>query len=534
MISFQPNCTLPVTTPSGYVNGPNIRATTDIVWSCGSVLVLSTWSVLHLNVPPDLETKSKLQSIRKYLYSLGRKLGWMGIMLAFPEYLVGISTTNLFAAWVNHPQLKELAKNDDVPWSLTHTILANIGGIAIRFSESNKRERPEEQGRQPGKDGDIASPTGPVSVPEKGGELPQTLAQSSVTQLEMDGAFAKISNAEQSARGSISRTPPEYEAMPAFIHEFQKSQERHFRGLGETPWEPFGPHLALAANARATAQWVRKNDKKYNAEQIAPLHGNIWVLDSKQLALARSFGVLRKLPCFSKEEIDDKSKIDGLMRLLAVIQVFWLAVQLIARRVAGTPSSALEISTVAFSACAIIIYLTEWAKPKDIGVPFYIDTDAVVSPATFSTIAEAAPITFLQARRYYIAQSCVHQVVEGRFQKKHIDRMMVLMTIVSITLYGGIHLFAWNLDFPTPVEQLLWRIAALTVAIAPTISALLVTLEDVVSHRTDKVSQWSVIVLAPAYLAARLYIIVESFRSLYFLPPEAFVATWAANAPHIG
>ena len=90
------------------------------------------------------------------------------------------------------------------------------------------------------------------------------------------------------------------------------------------------------------------------------------------------------------------------------------------------------------------------------------------------------------------------------------------------------------LQFPTRVEQLLWRISALTVGIAPTVSALLVLMEDLISHRTDRWSKWSVAVLAPAYVAARLYIIVESFRSLYYMPVKAFIATRTVNIPHIG
>ena len=304
--------------------------------------------------------------------------------------------------------------------------------------------------------------------------------------------------------------------------------------MGKTPWKPFPPHISLAANARPRIHWVQQNIKKYASEQYAPLLGNVWVLDSKQLALARKCGIIPRLPALSVEEIEDKSKIDGFLRFISLAQAAWFAIELIARRAAALPSSALEISTVAFVACALLIYLIEWPKAKDIAVPFYLETNAIVSPANFLLIAEAAPITFLQKRRYYIAQSCVHQVLDGRWRKEHIDRMVILVCILSITIYGGIHFFAWNLEFPTSVERLLWRIAALTISIAPAVCALLVLMEDLVRHRTDKMSQWSVACLAPAYLGARLYIMAESFRALYYLPPQAFVATWATNAPHIG
>jgi len=36
-----------------FVSSPNARGTLDILWSCLSILVIGTWSILHLNVPPQ-------------------------------------------------------------------------------------------------------------------------------------------------------------------------------------------------------------------------------------------------------------------------------------------------------------------------------------------------------------------------------------------------------------------------------------------------------------------------------------------------
>ncbi|KAL4769177.1 hypothetical protein BDW60DRAFT_225197 [Aspergillus nidulans var. acristatus] len=362
MITFSPNCSFPRDIPSGFVKDPEIRSTMDIVWSCTSIIILSTWSVLHLTVPPDLKPQSKRQQFRKQIYLLSRKLVWMGIMLAFPEYLV------------------ELAREDGVPWSLAHTVLANIGGIAVR----NLGTR-----------------------------------------------------------------------VPEFLIKFQKSQAKYLRGLGVIPWKPFQPHIALASTARTDTHEVLGSKEYYKRKHIAPLHGNIWVLDSKQLALARGHGIISRLPHLEENEIKDRSKSDGLVRLFALMQVLWLLVQLIVRSVEGIPFAALE--------------------PQDAGVPFYIGTDAVVTPEAFAQIAEAAPISFLQTRHYYIPQSVIHQVFEDRYQKKHVDRMMILM---------------------------------------------------------NRWSKWSVTVLGPLYLSARIFIMVESYRSLYYLPAEAFISTWAANVPH--
>ena len=52
--------------------------------------------------------------------------------------------------------------------------------------------------------------------------------------------------------------------------------------------------------------------------------------------------------------------------------------------------AALEISTAAFSTCAFITCIAEWAKIQDVGPLILLGTDAVVSLAMFSLIAQAA------------------------------------------------------------------------------------------------------------------------------------------------
>jgi len=42
-----------------------------------------------------------------------------------------------------------------------------------------------------------------------------------------------------------------------------------------------------------------------------------------------------------------------------------------------------------------------------------------------------------------------------------------------------------------------------------------------------------VIVSCFFYFIARLFLLVEVFRMLCFLPPDAYISTWAANIPHI-
>ena len=444
------------------------------------------------------------------------------MMLAFPEYILSLAATNLFCCWVNHPRLQKLAKVDKVPWTLKHSMLVDMGGIAIRFTKPQDAEGSRQGTPQ------VPNP-GICRVGADNKELQKTVGGSHCE--ESAGTNSRLSSSchSTSASRSDSLRVEASEEVPQYLERFQKKQKQHLAGLGTIQWKPLDHHISLAASARR--ETVRLWDQNENA---APLQGNIWILNTKQLVLAREYDVIRTLPSIEESEIEDKSKSDILVRLLAILQVSWLAVELIARRVENVAFAPLELSTLAFSVCAFILYIVEWSKPKDVGVPFYIDTDVTVTSEAFESISLAASVVFLQTRYYYMSMSTAHPLMEGRYEVKHRDRFTLLATIVTTLLFGGIHLFAWDVDFPTKVESLLWKISALTATIAPTFCASLALRENIQDGTTGTTMfpQVCMIALGPIFLLARLYLIVESVRSLFFLPPEAFVATWASNIPH--
>jgi len=49
----------------------------------------------------------------------------------------------------------------------------------------------------------------------------------------------------------------------------------------------------------------------------------------------------------------------------------------------------------------------------------------------------------------------------------------------------------------------------------------------------DKFNTGSNIALALLYIVGRFVLLVEIFRTLLFLPPDAFVTTSASNIPHV-
>ncbi|KAF9057294.1 hypothetical protein BJ165DRAFT_20744 [Panaeolus papilionaceus] len=51
--------------------------------------------------------------------------------------------------------------------------------------------------------------------------------------------------------------------------------------------------------------------------------------------------------------------------------------------------------------------------------------------------------------------------------EKRPSNIMLGVTVVGATIFGGLHVFAWQFQFPTPVERLLWRISSLALTSLP-------------------------------------------------------------------
>jgi len=128
----------------------------------------------------------------------------------------------------------------------------------------------------------------------------------------------------------------------------------------------------------------------------------------------------------------------------------------------------------------------------------------------------------------------------------------LLWHVACGTVYGGIHLLAWNGSLHTEAELLLWRVASLTLFASGGLVLLCVVgyrlhkaLEDFIIYAPlGAVLHCMVVVIAflgtgPAvyggllYLISRVYILIEGFISLPFVPDEAYLQPkWTEYFPH--
>ncbi|KAL8846228.1 MAG: hypothetical protein Q9221_008673 [Calogaya cf. arnoldii] len=105
---------------------------------------------------------------------------------------------------------------------------------------------------------------------------------------------------------------------------------------------------------------------------VSHLHNSFsrLTISPKGIAFLAKHGEFVAIP---DSTIRDKSKADTLAKGLVLIQVSWMLLQTISRRIVGYPITLLEIHTLVHVACAIGMYGLWFKKPSDIRDPAWVD-----------------------------------------------------------------------------------------------------------------------------------------------------------------
>lgn len=115
--NLPPNSTY---TSQGWTQSPNERGSFDILWSCGSVMILCSWSILCLNVPDPDETRLRGYCRRAWLTALG----FLG-----PEFIFQAA----LGQWISaRRSVKDFKEAGVVGWQQKHAFHADAGGFVLR------------------------------------------------------------------------------------------------------------------------------------------------------------------------------------------------------------------------------------------------------------------------------------------------------------------------------------------------------------------------------------------------------------------
>ncbi|KAL7921480.1 hypothetical protein ACQKWADRAFT_120719 [Trichoderma austrokoningii] len=275
--------------------------------------------------------------------------------------------------------------------------------------------------------------------------------------------------------------------------------------------------------------------------------GTLHCLSAEQVLELRRTEVIKALPNVNIEEITDKSKGDTFSKAIAICQALWAMVQIIARAAKSLPVSPLEVAVVAFAACAVIIYGLYWYKPQRVSTPIAILHYVNGREETLDEILKAcyAMKTNHASGNMGVGTKSEPEVTVTTARSNRDAQPeewgSVVAGAIGATIFGAIHVVAWDFAFPTRLELIWWRCASVYTAAFPlglAMSVLVVYTTLKWCGVSDRMRTFVVYLLVAVsmslYVVARYFILVEIFRTLFFLPAGSFVSTWSSNIPHVG
>ncbi|KAF8658910.1 hypothetical protein AX16_001954 [Volvariella volvacea WC 439] len=296
--------------------------------------------------------------------------------------------------------------------------------------------------------------------------------------------------------------------------------------------------------------------------------------ESDRLAEIRNI----KMPRIPQREIDDHGKGDVVAKSMVIIQTTWFVAQCVERSVHGLGLTDIELVTLAFATLNLITYAFWWEKPLNAEYPIYFDEDGkrVDGPEEgsgegmkYRGICGYVKEWIDSRQKHGIAKTIWNKVVKALFltifgplmdmmvdrndkdREKNFIRtvgsnsdVVKLLAVGSMTrvVFGGIHLFAWNFQFPTDLERWLWRGASLTLTVIPPFLAIIAFLifldfkyeSDLTEYPAIPVYYLTLFIFPPIYFVARIVILFLAFYTLRALPEYAFQsAKWTEFLPHI-
>jgi hypothetical protein len=289
-------------------------------------------------------------------------------------------------------------------------------------------------------------------------------------------------------------------------------------------------------------------------------------------------------------EVQDRSKGDGLSKTFALVQTMWFILQCISRGIEKLPVTELEVATCAFAVLNFATYILWWNKPLNVNRPMLVYRDQQKEQGEAETgwepgsegemateeevyLGEAEgggqsikrmweafirgltdipkevyrpiDIAIKEARsRWMLPVGLIYPILAGvsfasdqrvgtfgpETDGDHDVVLWSLLTSAAVgIIFGSIHCTAWRFQFPSYIEQLLWRISAISVTGGPLLMGLFFGL----TGRNEKLGIIAFILVLILYIVARLALLVLSFMTLRSLPPGAFrAADWARFIPH--
>ncbi|KAL8727496.1 MAG: hypothetical protein Q9166_006020 [cf. Caloplaca sp. 2 TL-2023] len=201
-------------------------------------------------------------------------------------------------------------------------------------------------------------------------------------------------------------------------------------------------------------------------------------IDARQLYYLISRGYIKQR-FFKPRMLDDKKKVDGLLRTIILCQISWFLISVMGRWAQQLAVTTAELTTVSFILYSAVTAIFWWHKPADVVMAETIDFDINVHEILIREFQpldqwRMTPLDFASreewwwSRAWWNLLNILRKMHMSFGSEKPIDRIAdsgqrVLpkreqyMILAISTICFAVFFIAWNHDFPTRTEMIFWR-----------------------------------------------------------------------------
>ena len=484
----------------GWKAGPTQRGTLMLVYGCLSTIFASTWTVLHLNVPAPNDCA----------WTRGlRKTKWMAITILFPEFIFSKAVCELRLAVADlysmHVRLEEAGfrwklrveiEEDELYKELTWKaefgprmrLLYNILGLP-RLPKVNKHEQDELQKSSSAEIhgsvrkthlSDQRHATENMALDPK--EMKETRSSYNATEhVEMNSDEIDEYNVEPTHTENLAtigmlsdQGTSEVEGENSGKVIGGQDMVGTMRSRREGAQAPEQPRIILWPETR---RWTLVHSLYANMGGLLYIN-RVGVLNGMRVTHpATAHGIIEECDeeatcplkdlVLEKEDIEDKSKADWLLKAIAVSQILWLILNVATRAITKLPVTQLEIATVAFSLMAVATYAVNWWKPKDIVTPTTLRKPTCLGKDKHNLQGFVYCLLAPSAAKNSILHGSRMRIENDTVWMQGDTPLIWGLMATSSLIFGGLHCLAWNFDFPSNAELVLWRVASSATSALP-------------------------------------------------------------------
>ena len=272
---------------------------------------------------------------------------------------------------------------------------------------------------------------------------------------------------------------PEYIVLLA-LGQWRAARET-LRAFNRHNWTPWSLRHAFCAEM---GFWV-----------VETRDGVKWPLNGKELVYLVEEGHISASEMKDKVLVDtsfinDRNKVDTLLRVIALAQVIWFVINCIARVAQRLPLTTLELTVLSFFVPNLFTSFLWYHKPTDVGTSVVLHLDATVQELQQNAHScyhphaldhwYQSPLEFIGRVEWHgsiIYTYCTNilwlvvspiwkrelqRPIQTRsdFQFPRLGLKLEFVEAIFACIFFGFNFIAWNWDFPTNGEQLAWRLAA--------------------------------------------------------------------------